>query len=323
VNHAKRAREVLDIEIEGLRKVRNGLGVDFVRGVKIMLDCLGRGGKIVVTGVGKNYHVAQKISATLLSTGSSGVVLNPTQAMHGDLGLLCRGDVLLALSYSGESEEILTLIPIVKRAGLRIVTITGERTSSLARHSDAVIGATVTREACPFNMAPTSSTTATMAVGDAIAMVLLEARGFRKEDYAKLHPGGAIGRTLLLRVSDIMRTGERVAVVKKDATVKDAILAMTKARSGSAAVVGKGNKLLGIVTDGDLRRHLATDRNLISRKVEKIMTHSPVTIRHDQLAIHVLRLFEEKSIDDVPVVDSRNRLVGAIDIQDLPKLKIL
>ena len=161
------------------------------------------------------------------------------------------------------------------------------------------------------------------AVGDAIAMVLLEARGFRKEDYAKLHPGGAIGRTLLLRVSDIMRTGERVAVVTGNSTVRDAIFAMTKARSGSAAVVSSGNKLAGIVTDGDLRRHMTTDRDLISRKVEKIMTRSPVTVGHDQLAIHVLRLFEEKNIDDVLVVDSRKRLVGAIDIQDLPKLKIL
>lgn len=323
MDYIRRAREVIDIEIDGLRKARKGLDKEFDRGIRIMLDCLGRGGKIVVTGVGKNYHVAQKISATLVSTGSSGAVLNPTQAMHGDLGLLSKYDVLLALSYSGESEEILALIPIVKRAGLRIVTVTGNRKSTLARHSDAVVHAAVGREACPFNMAPTASTTATMAVGDAIAMVLLEARGFRKEDYAKLHPGGAIGRTLLLRISDIMRTGERVAAVKKSATVEDAIFAMTRARSGSAAVVGSGNRLIGIVTDGDLRRHMTTDRNLISRKVEKIMTRSPVTVCRDQLAVHVLRLFEEKNIDDVLVVDHRKRLVGAIDIQDLPKLKIL
>lgn len=323
MDYLKRAREVIDIEIEGLKKARKTLDKGFNLGIGFMLDCLSHGGKIVVTGVGKNYHVAQKISATLLSTGSTSVVLNPTQAMHGDLGLLAKSDVMLALSYSGASEEILTLIPIAQRAGLRIVTITGERDSTLARHSDAVICAAVNREACPFNMAPTSSTTATMAVGDAIAMVLLDARGFRKEDYAKLHPGGAIGRTLLLRVSDIMRTGERVAVVKKGATVKDAIFAMTKARSGSAAVIGTGKRLEGIVTDGDLRRHMTSDRNLISRKVEKIMTRSPITIGHDQLAVHVLRLFEERNIDDVLVVDSKKRLLGAIDIQDLPKLKIL
>ncbi|MEI6971681.1 MAG: KpsF/GutQ family sugar-phosphate isomerase [bacterium] len=323
MNYAKRAREVLDIEIEGLKKARKCLGGEFASGIRLMLDCLGKGGKIVVTGVGKNYHIAQKISATLLSTGSTSVVLNPTQAMHGDFGILARGDVLLALSYSGESEEILALIPAVQRTGVPIVALTGERNSNLARHSDVVICAAVGREACPFNMAPTASTTAAMAVGDAIAMVLLEARGFRKEDYAKLHPGGSIGRTLLLRVSDIMRTGERLAVVQKGATVKDAIFAMTRARSGSAAVTDKDDRLLGIVTDGDLRRHITTDRNLITRKVADIMTRSPISIVDDQLAVHVLRLFEERSIDDVLVVNREGRLVGAIDIQDLPKLKIL
>jgi len=323
MNFNKRAREVLDIEIQGLQKARKSLNVGFDRSIRIMLDCLSNGGKIVVTGVGKNYHVAQKVSATLVSTGSSSVVLNPTQAMHGDFGMLDKEDVLLALSYSGESEEILALIPIIKRAGLRLIAMTGESDSILARNSDAVINAAVSREACPFNMAPTASTTAAMALGDAIAMVLLEARGFKKEDYAKLHPGGTIGRTLLLRVSDIMRTGERVAVVKKGATVKDAVFAMTSARSGSAAVLGADRKLLGIITDGDLRRHMTTDRDLITRSVEKVMTRSPITISPDSLAIHVLKLFEERNIDDILVVDGKKRLVGAIDIQDLPKLKIL
>ena len=243
--------------------------------------------------------------------------------MHGDLGILNRHDVLLALSYSGESEELLALVPVVKRAGLRIVSITGEAVSTLAKHSDAVILGTVDREACPFNMAPTASTTAAMAIGDAIAMVLLDARGFRREDYARLHPGGTIGRTLLLRVSDIMRTGERVAVVKKGATVKDAVLAMTSARAGSACVIDGRGRLAGFITDGDLRRHLADNGNLIARKVDDVMTRSPITIGPDRLAADVLKLFEDRNIDDIPVVDKKHRVVGAIDIQDLPKLKIM
>lgn len=313
----------MDTEIAGIRKAQQNLGPEFNSAVRLLLESLRHGHKIVVTGVGKSLHIAEKISATLASTGATSVVLSPSQAVHGDLGILTPGDVVIAISYSGESDELLTLIPSLKRNATHIIALTGTPGSRLTQFSEVVLNASVDKEACPFNMAPTASTTATMAVGDAIAMVLLEARGFRKEDYAKLHPGGAIGRTLLLRVSDIMRTGERVAVVAKDATVKDAIFAMTQARSGSAAVVGRGNRLEGIVTDGDLRRHMTTDRNLISRQVDKIMTRSPITISHDQLAVHVLRLFEERNIDDVLVVDRKNRLVGAIDIQDLPKLKIL
>ena len=323
MTYLKRAREVLDIEIAGLRKTRRSLDGRFDKAVDLILRCLAGGGKIVVTGVGKNYHIAQKVSATLVSTGSASAVLNPMQAMHGDMGLLCRHDVVLAISYSGESDELLALIPIVKRAGVVIVALTGNARSTLAKHADVAIVAAVDREACPFNMAPTASTTTAMAVGDALAMVLLEARGFRREDYAKLHPGGAIGRTLLLRVRDIMRTGDRVALVKKGSAVRDAVLAMTSARSGSAAVVDGARRLVGIVTDGDLRRHMAADPGLIDRKVDAIMTRSPITIEPDRLAVHVLKLFEERNIDDIPVVDSRRRVVGAIDIQDLPKLKIM
>ena len=201
--------------------------------------------------------------------------------------------------------------------------MTGSASSNLARYSDAVIRVTVPREACPFNMAPTSSTTATMAMGDAIAMVLLEERGFMKEDYARLHPGGAIGRALLLRISDIMRTGERLAIIRKGSKVKDAVLAMTNARCGSTAVVDSQNKLLGIMTDGDLRRHIATDSNLLERNVDDIMTHSPVTINPDKLAADALHLFEQKNIDDILVVDCEKHVVGAVDIQDLPKFKIM
>jgi len=323
LNPVQRAQEVLDIEIEGLQKVRNNLGREFGDAVNVFLKCLEQRGKIVVTGIGKNLHIAQKVSATLASTGSTSVTLNPAQAMHGDLGILTAGDVLLVLSYSGESEELISFLPIAKRFGVKIVSITGDPVSSLAKNSDVAIVAAVDREACPFNMAPTSSTTVALAIGDALAMVLLEARGFDKEDYAKLHPGGAIGRALLLHVSDIMRTGDRLAIVQDNGKVKDALVAMTQARSGSAAIVDASHKLLGIFTDGDLRRHIAQHANIMDIPVKQLMTSSPITVTADRLAVDVLRIFEERNIDDLLVVDGQNLLVGAVDIQDLPKLKIL
>ena len=319
----RRAREVIAIEVKNLQKAARGLGREFSESVGLFLKCLDCGGKIVVTGMGKNLHIAQKISSTLASTGSTSVWLNPAQAMHGDLGILNKGDVLLALSYSGESEELTSILPIVKRIGVRIVALTGDAMSSLAKCSDVVVSAAIEREACPFNMAPTSSTTVALAIGDALAMVLLEARGFRKEDYAKLHPGGAIGRALLLRVADIMRTGERLASVRNTAKVRDALVAMTRARAGSAGVVDKNNKVAGIFTDGDLRRHIAKHANVLNLPVAEVMTRSPIAVKADQLAIDVLRIYEEHNIDDLLVVDAKNCLVGAVDIQDLPKLKIL
>jgi len=323
VDIIKRAREVIDLEIQGLQKVRDALGSDFERTIQLLIACLASRNKIVVTGVGKNLHIAEKISATLASTGSTSVTLNPAQALHGDLGILARGDVLIALSYSGASDELLALLPAVKRLGVAVVTLTGDPNSELARHSDAVICVRVDREACPFNMAPTASTTATLAVGDALAMVLLEARGFRLEDYARLHPGGAIGRALLLRIADIMRTGERLAVVNDKATVKDAVMAMTRARAGSTGVVDDEQRLKGIFTDGDLRRNIGTRPDLLELPITAVMTPSPICVRADQLAAEVLNVFEEHNIDDVLVVDAAGRLVGAVDIQDLPKLKIM
>jgi arabinose-5-phosphate isomerase len=317
------AKETINLEIEGLTRVRENLDAGFCRAAELILQALSTGRKIVVTGIGKNLHIAEKISATLASTGSTSVVLNPSQAMHGDLGILCAGDILLALSYSGESKEILDLVPVVRRLGVKIIAFTGLPDSALGKVGDAIVNVAVPREACPFNMAPTTSTTATLAVGDALAMVLLAARGFKKEDYAKLHPGGSIGRTLLLRVSDIMRTGDRVAVVPANATVKDAILAMTSARSGSAGIVDGKGALVGIFTDGDLRRRITDDRNLIDLPVKQVMTPSPITVTADRLAVDVLRTFEEHNIDDLLVVDHQGKLVGAVDIQDLPKLKIM
>lgn len=318
-----RAGEVIDLEIEGLRSVRDRLNGSFDKAIKLIMDCLASGHKIVITGIGKNLHVGEKISATFASTGATSVFLHPAQAMHGDLGVLSKGDVLLALSYSGESEELSNLIPLVRRLGVTIITLCSSAESSLGKCSDVVLDITIPREACPFNMAPTTSTTATLALGDALAMVLLEARGFQKEDYAKLHPGGAIGRTLLYKVSDIMRTGDRVAAVPVTARVRDAILAMTKARSGSAAIVDERGYLKGIFTDGDLRRKITQSANIIDQPVRDVMTASPLSITSDRLAVDVLRIFEDHNIDDLPVVDPEGRFVGAIDIQDLPKLKIM
>ena len=323
VKYAARARAILDIELEGLRRVRADLGRDFDAAIALLLERLAAGGKIVVTGVGKNLPVGQKIAATLTSTGSPAVVLHANDALHGDLGILADPDVVLALSYSGESEELTSLLPAIKRRKVPLIALTGSKTNKLARISDVVVPITVHREACPFNMAPTTSTTVTMAVGDAIAMVLLEARGFRREDYAKLHPGGAIGRTLLLRVRDIMRTGDRLAAVREDALVRDALVAMTQARSGAVAIVNGRRHVTGIFTDGDLRRGLTKSPDLPQRRIRDVMSPHPRTVREDELAVDVLAIFEKFAFDDLLVVDARGRLAGAIDIQDLPKFKIL
>ena len=323
MNYADRARDVLNIEIAGIEKARDNLNGTFDKAVGVILRSLNGGGKIVIAGIGKNLPVGQKIAATLTSTGAPAVFLHPLEAMHGDLGILCAKDVLIALSYSGETHELIELMPLARRFGVKVIALTGEENSTLAKHSDAIISVKIDRETCPFNMAPTASTTATLAVGDALAMVLLEARGFKKEDYALLHPGGAIGKTLLLKASDIMRTGNRVASVPMGTLVKEAVLAMTGARAGSCVVVDTDRRVKGIITDGDLRRHIGGSLNIASEPVESIMSPDPITLTEDHLAIDVLALYEKHNIDDLIIVDSNGRLAGLIDIQDLPKLKIL
>lgn len=323
MNYAARAQEILDIELEGLKDVRDALGASFNAAVERLLAGLEAGHKVVVAGVGKNIPIGQKIAATLTSTGSPAVFLHPSDAMHGELGILETGDVLLALSYSGSSEELLNILPAVRRKGVVIVSLTASAGSALGSVSDAVIPVEVKAEACPFNMAPTTSTTATLAVGDALAMVLLEARGFTREDYAKLHPGGAIGRTLLLRVRDIMRTGDRIARVTPETSVREAILAMTEAKSGAVAVVRSNDHLAGIFTDGDLRRLLSSPAPALDQAIAEVMIPRPIAVGPDQLAVDVLSLFERHNIDDLVVIESDGRLAGMVDIQDLPKFKIL
>src|SRR5271169_5455739 len=278
MSHVVQARKVFDIELSALKAVRALLDKSFDRAVENVVEALKHRGKIVVVGIGKSGNVGAKIAATLTSTGSTSVVLNSVDALHGDLGIVNDGDVIMALSYSGESEELLNLLPALKRFSVKLISLTGNPKSELARHSDLVLNVRVPREACPFNLAPTASTTATLVMGDALAMAVLQARGFKQKDYARFHPSGAIGRAMLMKVGDIMRTGNRNAVAGENLPVKEALLVMTQARSGSLSVVNARGKLVGVFTDGDFRRRMAMDEQLLSRPLKKVMTRHPICI---------------------------------------------
>lgn len=323
-SHLVKAQTVFDIEIAALQRTRGCLDGAFDQAVDLLQATLEAGGKVLVTGVGKSFHIGQKIAATLTSTGAPSTVLHPSEAMHGDLGLVRPEDVVLALSYSGESDELINLLPILKRAGARIIALTGDSLSTLARHSDLVLDASVEREACPFNMVPTASTTVALAIGDALAIALLEARGLSREEYARFHPGGAIGRALLLKVEDIMRTDERLAAVAPAATVRDALITMTKAQAGAVVVIDDQRHVLGLLTDGDLRRYLAGGAtDFQTRPVTDLMTHNPCSIVTGRLAADALAIFQQHRFDDLVVVDGTGALAGMIDLQDLPKFKVL
>jgi arabinose-5-phosphate isomerase len=317
------ARKVFDIELAALKAARAQLDQSFDEAVDLIVAALRQRAKLVVVGIGKSGIIGRKIAATLTSTGSTSVALNSVDALHGDLGLVSDGDVILALSYSGESDELLDLMPPLKRFLVKIIAITGAPRSSLARLSDIVLKVAVPREACPFNLAPTASTTAMLALGDALAMTVLRARGFRKQDFAKFHPSGAIGRAMLSRARDIMRSGPRNAVAEETLPVREALVLMTQAKSGSLSVVNKRGKLVGVFTDGDFRRRIAADGDLLSRPLRSVMTRHPVCIREDALAVEALKLFDERNIDDLIVVNASREPAGLIDSQDLPKLKIM
>lgn len=322
-DHLARAKQVFDVELAALKAVRGLLDEVFSAAVDAVVDTLRRRGKLVVVGIGKSGNIGRKIAATLTSTGSTCVVLDSVDALHGDLGVINDGDLILALSYSGESEELLNLLPAMKRFAVKFVAFTGNPKSTLARHSDWVLNVKVPKEACPFNLAPTSSTTAMLVMGDALAMAVLQARGFKQSDFAKYHPSGSIGRAMLLRVGDIMRTGQRNAVAGENVTVREALLVMTSARSGCLSVVNARGKLAGVFTDGDFRRHMAEDPHLLSVPLKKVMTPKPICIRDDALAVDAWKVFNERNIDDLIVVNARKEPVGLIDLQDLPKLKIV
>ena len=320
-----RAKQVFAVEIEGLERTRDSLGASFVKAVRLILATVADGGIVVVSGVGKNLHIAEKMSAIFSSTGTRSIVLNPVQAMHGDLGMVSAKDILVALSFSGESAEVNNLIPAVRRHGLKIISLTGRPDSTLAGMSDVHVEIPCGKEACPFGMAPTNSTTATMAMGDALAMTLIDAQKFSVEEYAMNHPAGAIGRALVMKVTDVMRTGERLATVRAAATVMESLMAMTRAQGGSAVIVGEDGRLEGIFTDGDFRRIMSekSQTSILSEPVSKYMTPSPLFVRDDVYAAELLKIFERRRIDDLPVCDADGRVVGLVDIQDLPKMKVM
>ena len=323
MDYVKHARTVFDIEIDALRQTRARLDGGFSAAVELITETLQNKGKVIVMGIGKSGNIAHKIAATLASTGTTSVVLDAVNALHGDLGVVSDGDVVLALSYSGETEELLRILPAIKRFDVKVIAVTGFPKSQIARHSDMVLNVHVKKEACPFNLAPTASTTATLALGDALAMCVLDARGFKKTDYAKLHPAGAIGSTMLVKVKDIMRTGARCPVIPELAPVKDAILAMTKARAGMISAVDKKGRLAGVFTDGDFRRYIARNADGLKTALACVMTPKPITIRQEALAVEALRIFQQRQIDDLIVVDESNHPVGIVDSQDLPKFKMM
>ena len=323
MSHLARARNVFDIELAALKAVRARLDASFDRAVELIVETLKQRGKIVIVGIGKSGNVGQKIAATLTSTGSTSVVLNSVDALHGDLGIINDGDLVLALSYSGESEELINLLPALKRFPVQLIALTGNLKSTVAKRSDVVLNVQVPKEACPFNLAPTASTTAMLVMGDALAMAVLQARGFKEQDFARHHPAGAIGRSLLLQVRDIMRTDARNAVAKQTLSVKEALLVMTRAKSGSVSVVDARGRIVGVFTDGDLRRRMAADDQILSRPLSSVMTRHPICLRDDALAVEALKIFNERNIDDLIVVNAKKEPVGLVDSQDLPKLKIV
>ena len=308
------AREVLDIEARAVETLKTRLDDNFIAACNL---CMQTSGRIVVTGMGKSGHVSNKIAATLASTGTPAFFMHPAEASHGDLGMITNQDLLIAISYSGETAEVVTILPVVKRMGAKLLSITGNPNSTMAQAADAHLDISVAEEACPLNLAPTASTTATLAMGDALAVALLKMRGFTAEDFARSHPSGSLGKRLLLRVSDVMHTGDRVPAVKADVTLRDALLEMTDKGLGMTAIVDEDRRILGIYTDGDLRRTLDTGADIRETRIRDVMHPNCKTTTDDLLAAEALHLLEENKITGLLVVDDDNRLIGALNIHDL------
>lgn len=310
------AKKVLAIERDALTELIKRIDRTFEKAVNAIYNVKGR---VIVTGMGKPGFIAQKISATLSSTGTPSLYLHPAEALHGDLGRVTKEDLILALSNSGETDEILKFLPIVKKIGAKLIAMVGNTRSTLARNADYIINTSVKREACSLGLAPTTSTTAMLAMGDALAVALLDKKGFKEKDFAFFHPGGILGKRLLLSVGDIMRKGRDNPIVNENMAVKKVLVAITKARAGSASVVDPRGRLTGIFTDGDLRRHIENNPDLINKKVKDVMTKNPVTIKKERLAAEAFDILRSKKIDEIPVVDAGKRPVGLVDVQDLLK----
>lgn len=321
MDHLARARRVFEIEIAELNRLKDGLGGEFRDAVELLRNRNLQGGKSILVGVGKCSHIAEKIAATLTSTGSPAVALHSQNALHGDLGIVRDGDVVIALSFSGETEELLHLLNALKRFDVKLIAITGKPGSSLGRLADVVLHICVEKEACPLELAPTSSTTAMLVLGDALAMVLLEAAGFQPEDFAKFHPAGALGRRVLWRARELMRSRESVPVVDRSRLIPDVLEEMTRLRAGAAMIVNGEGVLAGIFTHGDFVRAFRTHGAAVGEKrVEELMTAGPITIGADRLAVEVLSVLKKHRIDDLAVVDSEGKPVGLVDVQDLSRL---
>jgi arabinose-5-phosphate isomerase len=312
----KRAKQVLKIEAESIKSLISRIDKDFEKAVNMVFASRGR---VVVTGMGKAGIIGKKISATLASTGTPSLWLHSAEAIHGDLGRVKKEDVIIAISNSGETEETIRLIPHIKKIGSKLIAITGNSRSTLAKNSDAVLNVSIKEEACPLGLAPMASTTTMLAMGDALCAALIDRRGFKKSDFAFLHPGGSLGKQLLLKVEDIMRKGPSNPIVREDVKVKEVLLKITAARAGSATVVDSRGKLKGIFTDGDLRRHLEEGIDLAKKSVKGVMTKKPKAMRKGSLAVEALRILQEHKIDEIPIVDEKGRAIGLIDVQDLLK----
>ena len=314
------ARRVLRIEAEAVLALIDRIDGDFLQALRLILNCRGR---VVVSGMGKSGHVGRKIASTLASTGTPAYFVHPAEASHGDLGMITRDDVLIALSNSGESAELLMIVPIIKRQGAKLISLTGNPQSTLAIEADVHLDAAVKQEACPLNLAPTASTTAVLALGDALAVALLDSRGFGAEDFARSHPGGSLGRRLLTHVRDVMRVGRAVPEVVPATTLPDAILEMSRGGIGMTAVVSPEHRVIGIVTDGDLRRAFARNLDLRALTVSDIMGREPRAIGPERLAVEAVEMMEQHRINQLPVVDEAGILVGALNMHDLFKAKVI
>jgi arabinose-5-phosphate isomerase len=314
------ARKVLTIEAQEIQALAGRLDANFDEAVKLILQCKGR---VVVSGMGKSGHIGNKIAATLASTGTPAFFMHPAEASHGDLGMITEGDIVIALSNSGESDEILNILPTIKRLGAKVISITGSANSTLAKESNIHLSAEVSQEACPLGLSPTASTTAALALGDALAVCVLDCRDFSAEDFARSHPGGNIGRRLLTRVKDIMRSGDAVPSVSESTSLSDALLEITKKGMGLTAIVNSKSHPIGIFTDGDLRRTFANGVNASTTKILEVMHANPSTISANQLAVEALELMEAKKINGLLVTDDVGRLVGAFNMHDLLKAKVV
>lgn len=313
-------RQVLIEEADEVRALADRLGQPFVKAVKLLLSCKGR---VVVSGIGKSGHIARKIAATLASTGTPAFFVHAAEAAHGDLGMITKEDVVIAISYSGTSSELLAIIPTVIREGAPVISITGSDDNTLARESNVNLNIHVTREACPLNLAPTSSTTATLAMGDALAIACLDAKGFGPEDFARSHPGGALGRRLLIHVSDLMRQGDQMPVVLENASVMDAVREITKKRIGMTAIVDSDNKVKGIFTEGDLRRLIEKVGDIRSVPIAEVMTANPTTVAPSALAAEAAKILTSTLRNQLLVVDEADHLIGALHVHDLMTAKVI